>query len=100
VPANPREGRDPFFPESSRPYEDAAPTNKANNSINALAIHGVSYLHGRPMVIINNHTFAIGDEGDVQASGSRVRLRLIEIRKDAAVIEVNGLRRELTIPIK
>lgn len=94
MPANPREGRDPFFPESSRPYEEAlASTNRTEAS--AFTIKGMSYEHGHAMVIINNHTFAVGDEGDVVSGSSHVHLRLIEIRGDAAVIEVNGLRREI-----
>ena len=98
LPTNPREGRDPFFPESTRPYEEAAP--QTTNSAKALVVKGLSWEHGRAMVIINNHTFAIGDEGEVLASGGRVHLRLTELRKDAVVIEVNGSRRELTIPNK
>jgi len=98
MPTSPREGRDPFYPESTRPFEEAAPQN--TNVAKPLAVKGLSWEHGRAMVIINNHTFAIGDEGDVLTTGGRVHLRLTEIRKDAAVIEVNGLRRELNIPNK
>jgi len=98
MPTNPREGRDPFFPESTRPYEEAQPKNPT--SFAALAVKGISYEHGRAMVIINNHTFAVGDEGEVLTTGGRAHLRLVEIRKTAAVIEINGSRRELTIPNK
>lgn len=94
MPSSPSEGRDPFFPESHRPYDEAvAATNRTDAS--AITIKGLSYEHGHAMVIINNHTFAVGDEGDVVSGGGHVHLRLIEIRADAAVIEVNGLRREL-----
>ena len=96
MPTNPREGRDPFFPESTRPYEEAAPQHP-ETAMKALAVKGISWEHGRAMVIINNHTFAIGDEGEVLTPGGRVHLRLADIRRDAVVVEVNGSRRELTI---
>ncbi len=99
MPASPREGRDPFFPESPRPYEESvSATNRADAG--ALLIKGLSYEHGHAMVIINNHTFAVGDEGDVISAGSHVHLRLIEIGAHAAVVEINGLRREISTETK
>jgi hypothetical protein len=96
MPASAREGRDPFFPESSRPYESSMTvTNQPQTAV--LTVKGVSIEHGHAMVIINNHTFAVGDEGDVLAGGKQVHLRLVEIRAGMAVIEVHGARRELHI---
>lgn len=99
MPANPREGRDPFFPDSPRPYEDS-PGAKHPVTETSFAVKGLSIEHGRPMVIINNHTFALGDEGDVLTTAGRVHIRLAEIRAAAVVIEVNGTRREINIPAK
>ena len=42
------------------------------------------------MAIINNHTFAVGDEGDVITPSGRVHLRCIDIQPGTVVIEVNG----------
>jgi hypothetical protein len=99
MPANAREGRDPFFPESSRLYEEnVAVKHTIDNS--SFSIKGLSIEHGRAMVIINNHTFAPGDEGDVVIPGGRVHLRLIAIRTGVVIIEVNGTRRELNIAVK
>ena len=95
MPRSPSQGRDPFFPESLRPYDEAV-TSTNRTDAGAITIKGMSYEHGHAMVIINNHTFAVGDEGDVLSAGSHVHLRLIEIRANAAVIEVNGLRREIS----
>jgi hypothetical protein len=99
VPSAVREGRDPFFPESTRPYEDAVASKHTLDS-NSFAVKGLSIERGRAMVIINNHTFAVGDEGDVLTTGGRVHLRLVEIRPGIAVIEVNGSRRELSTAVK
>ncbi len=99
MPATVREGRDPFFPDSTHPYEDAVAA-KRTVEVNAFTVKGLSIEHGRSMVIINNHTFAVGDEGDVLTASGRVHLRCLEIQAGAVVIEVNGSRRELTIGVK
>lgn len=98
MPVSPREGRDPFFPESTRPYEEAKPANSVDES--SFVVKGLSVEHGHAMVIINNHTFAVGDEGDVLTSAGRVHLQLVAIRPTTAVIEVNGLRREINMGMK
>lgn len=97
MPASAREGRDPFFPESPRPYEEAVLTSTNRSDASALIFKGLSVERGHAMVIINNHTFAVGDEGDVRTAGGPVHLRLLEIRAGAAVVEVNGARREINI---
>jgi hypothetical protein len=99
MPATAHEGRDPFYPESARPYEENTTAKHAVDE-NSFSVKGLSYEHGHSMVIINNHTFAIGDEGDVLTAAGRVHIHLSEIRPNAVVIEVNGLRRELPIGLK
>ena len=102
IPASIREGRDPFFPESTRPFEAAAAASRASDATeaSALKVPGFSFTNGKRMVIINNHTFAVGDEGDVLTAGGRAHIRCLEIRNDAAIIEVNGRRRELSFSVK
>jgi len=99
MPMSAHDGRDPFFPESTRPYEENKPANSTLDE-NSFAVKGFSMEHGHAMVIINNHTFAIGDEGDVLTTVGRVHLHLVDIRANVAVIEVNGSRRELPIALK
>ena len=50
--------------------------------------------------IINNHTFAQGDEGDVLTSQGRVHLECIEIKANSVVIEYGGQRHELKFDAK
>jgi len=100
MPTGPRDGRDPFFPESVRPYEDAAPAKPHTVETISFVITGHSVEHGEEMVIINNHTFAVGDEGDVLTPAGRVHLRLLAIHGNAAEIEANGTRREINISTK
>lgn len=95
-PSSVRDGRDPFFPESTRPFEAlAAAAPRAGIEITSLVVKGFSKVHGRPMVIINNHSFMVGDEGDVLVAGGRAHLRCAEIRSDTVVVEVNGARHEI-----
>jgi preprotein translocase subunit YajC len=61
---------------------------------------GTSLEQGHRLAIINNHSFAVGDEGDVRTSSGRVHLRVISIGADTVVIEVNGTRREIKITDK
>lgn len=90
LPLNPQEGRDPFFPDSTRPYETAAAASPRTADITSLVVKGFSGTLGHRLVIINNHTFAAGDEGDVTTSTGRVHLRCIEIETDAVIVEVDG----------
>lgn len=99
MPASPREGRDPFFPESTRPYETAMVV-KHTVELNVFSVKGISIENGHPMAIINNHTFAVGDEGDVLTPSGRVHLRCTDIRAGTVEIEVNGVKRELIIVTK
>jgi len=95
LPSNPNEGRDPFFPDSTRPYENVTMAKTRMADISALAIRGFSGPVDHRLVIINNYTFAAGDEGDVTTSIGRLHLRCIEIRTNSVVIEVGGQRHEL-----
>src|ERR1017187_5885919 len=63
-PASSRDGRDPFYPESTRLVE-AAPVAPHTVGISSLRVPGISGTPGHYMAIINNHAFAVGDEGEV-----------------------------------
>lgn len=95
-PATPHDGRDPFFPDSLRPYEETHSATNAPARV-LLTVKGYSILNGHPMLIINNHSFGLGDDGDVIAGGRRVHLRLLDIRNGNAVIDVAGARQELRV---
>ena len=95
VPTNAGEGRDPFFPESSRVFQVAVISSKTVE-ISSLAVKGFYRDAKGALVIINNHTFAVGDEQDVLTSGGRVHIRCLEIRPNIVVIEINGQKHELT----
>jgi hypothetical protein len=88
-PAGPRDGRDPFFPESTRIVETSVPTTHTVE-ISSLKVPGIFGESGHLLAIINNHTFAAGDEGDVKTSAGTVHLRCLQIQTDHVIVEMNG----------
>ena len=95
IPSNPKEGCDPFFPNSNRAYEMVAAANTPAGNITSLVLKGFSGSQNHRLAIINNHTFAAGDTGDVITPEGRIHLRCIEIKTNSAVIEIGGQRHEL-----
>jgi hypothetical protein len=95
-PANPSEGRDPFFPYSIRPYQGAVtPGTHPTADVGALVIQGFSGATDHRLVIINNVTFAVDDDAEVSTSQGRIHIHCLEIGVNSAVIEANGQRHEL-----
>ncbi|MEI8288093.1 MAG: hypothetical protein WCH99_01360 [Verrucomicrobiota bacterium] len=98
IPANNKEGRDPFFPESPRLFEaTASTTNRSVIDANTLVCKGVLGTPGQFVAIINNHAFAVGDESEVKTAGGHAHIRCVDIRNNLVTVEINGQRRELNI---
>jgi hypothetical protein len=95
-PTSNRDGHDPFFPESNRIFDSQVAVAHATETVTTLTVKGFSVVRGRPMVIINNHSFMVGDEGDVLgAGGSRAHVHCLEIKNGTVIVELNGARHEL-----
>jgi len=90
MPTGPSEGRDPFFPNSTRPYEESI--SKRPVELTSLEIKGFSEINGRRYVIINNHTFAAGEEGDVITAEGRIHIRCLTVGTDSVLVESAGAR--------
>lgn len=90
IPANMKEGRDPFFPSSLYPYASAPVPGKTGGDLSSLVMQGVSGVPPHRLVIINNVTFGAGDDAEVRTPDGRVRIHCVEITADSAVIEANG----------
>lgn len=94
VPANPLQGRDPFFPNSTRlagiPVVQRQPAPAV-----ALVYNGLSGTPDHKLAIISGHTFAEGETAEVNTSDGRIKVHCVEIKGDSVVVEVNGQRREL-----
>ena len=99
-PASPKEGRDPFFPSSQRPYTSAVVPTTSTKDLSMLMLQGMSGSPTHRLVIINNVTFAVGDDAEVITSQGRIRIRCVQITGNAVMIEANGERHELHYGLK
>jgi hypothetical protein len=95
IPKNPKDGRDPFFPNSTRPYEIVEAARPHIGDVSALVLKGISGPPDRRLVIINNHTFAVGDEANLVTPQGPIHIRCLEIKDSSVVIESSGQRHEL-----
>ena len=93
------EGRDPFFPESTRVFQAVMleSPGRSKVEISSLAVKGYYRDAKGAFVIINNHTFTVGDEGDVLTTGGRIHLKCVDVLPNAVVIEFNGSMHQLPI---
>jgi hypothetical protein len=90
MPTSPSEGRDPFFPNSTRPYEENRSHVRHQADLTSLEIKGFSEIAGQRYVIINNHTFGAGDEGDVITPEGRIHIRCLSVGNDTVLVESGG----------
>jgi hypothetical protein len=95
MPANPKEGRDPFFPNSTRPYETVLAARPQTGNVSSLVLRGISGPPNHRLAIINSHTFGVGDEASLVTSQGPVHIRCVEIKANSVVIESSGQRHEL-----
>ena len=89
LPVNSAEGRDPFYPESTRAMESEA-ANSHTVEITALKVPGISGTPGHYLAIINTHTFSVGEEGDVKTASGPVHIRCLDIQPSGITVEING----------
>jgi hypothetical protein len=102
IPTNSAEGKDPFFPLSTRltpppPVVTPTTTNIAPAVVQLvqLDLKGISGALNHRLAIINNQTFEVGEEGEVAVNPGRVRVVCKEIKDDSVVVLVNGQERTL-----
>lgn len=96
------EGRDPFFPDSTRVYQAVMleSPNRTKADVSSLVVKGINRDAKGAFVIINNHTFTVGDEGDVLTPGGRIHLKCVAVLPNAVVIESGGVLHQLPINLK
>lgn len=100
APKTPQEGRDPFFPNSMRVYGLGTVPVAKTNVVKAaappqLVLKALAGTGERRFATINNRVFGAGEEGEVNAAGSRVKLRCLEIHEDMVLVEAGGVRQQL-----
>jgi hypothetical protein len=92
LPNSPKEGRDPFFPNSLRPYASTVIPSAPTTDLSSLVMQSTLGTADHPLVVINNVTFAVGDDAEVTTPQGRIRIHCVAITADAAVIEAAGQR--------
>jgi hypothetical protein len=97
IPTNHKEGRDPFFPNST--IANSAPVARTNPTV-ALAptkmiLMGISGTPQKRLAIINGRTFEKGEEEEIPSVNGKVKVRCLEIKEETVIISVNGERQEL-----
>jgi len=97
VPTSPKEGRNPFFPQSVAVASAVAPKNGAAVDVSGFVLNGITSPPKRT-AMINGRTFEAGEEGELRLpSGAKVLIKCEQIGSDSTVILVNGVRRELRL---
>jgi hypothetical protein len=87
-------GKDPFFPNSGR--LKANPVIKTNIALPhgelpaGMVLKGISGTKDKPLAIINNYTFAEGEEADLRVGLGVYRVKVIEIKERSVMVSVNG----------
>jgi hypothetical protein len=100
IPSRKEDGRDPFFPQSTRLFasqQPVVPTEKNAKPIEVpLTLTGIIPLK---LAMVNGRTFEQGEEGEVNANGVRKKIRCIKITSESAIVELlpEGERRELKL---
>jgi hypothetical protein len=95
-------GKDPFFPNRRHGTTMVIDTNKPIPTVNtdALFLKGFTGTADRRIALINNQTFAKGEEGEVKLGSGKVKIRVVEIKDKSVIIEIEGQseRKELVLP--
>jgi hypothetical protein len=95
IPASSKEGRNPFFPNST-PVAPVVPPKEASQiDPSVFNLNGITSPPKRT-AMINGRTFEPGESGEVKlANGSKIMIKCEEVRADSAIISVGGQRKEL-----
>ncbi|MGA2852952.1 MAG: hypothetical protein ABSE90_02305 [Verrucomicrobiota bacterium] len=101
-PKNATQGRDPFFTASTRIF-DNNPDNQSKNpgpSLTDLTLKSILGNSPHAFAVINNHTFAPGDEGDViTQNGRRLHIRCVDIDTKAVTVTVEAGGASVTLTL-
>jgi hypothetical protein len=56
-----------------------------------LVLKGITGTPERRIVLINNMTFANGEEAEVRAGSGKVKIRVMEIREKSVLVSIEGV---------
>ena len=98
IPAQPADGRNPFFPQSTVQVVVVQKPSKENPIESfSFVLNGITSPPKRT-AMINGRTLEPGEEGEVRMpGGGKILIKCEEIKADSAIITVGGQRRELRL---
>ena len=95
-------GKDPFFPNRQRGVVVRQPTDPAPKEPDwkALQLRGITGVGDQRFALINNLTFAKGEEGDVKVKNGKIKIRVLEVKERSVIIQIDGRtdQKELILP--
>jgi hypothetical protein len=100
IPTNPQDGKDPFYPLSTRLFPRAvivASSQTAAVPVVELQLKSLSGVPGHRFAIINNHTFEVGEEAELMTNLGRARVRCLDIKDDSVLVLVGAEQRVLKL---
>jgi hypothetical protein len=85
------QGRDPFFPNSTRrQHRPAIPDLPAVVGPTSLVLFGITGPPERRIALINNQTFLAGEENRVRIPGGSSIVKCEEIRERSVIVTIQG----------
>lgn len=100
IPRKVTEGKDPFFPNSTRVYgADVTAKPEATQIAPDLALKGISGTPEQPLAIINTTTCTTGELAEIITKSGRMRVQCVEINmaKGTVLLQIGAERRELRL---
>jgi hypothetical protein len=99
IPTTPQQGRDPFYPSSTRLFASVVISAAKQPVVIAieLQLKALSGAPGHRLAINNNHTFKSGEEGDVTTNAGHARVRCLQVNEDSVLVLVGGEQRVLRL---
>jgi hypothetical protein len=63
-------------------------------------LRGITGVGDQRFALINNLTFAKGEEGDVKVKNGKIKIRVLEVKERSVVIQIDGRtdQKELILP--
>jgi hypothetical protein len=101
---NDASGVDPFFPNSTRrkTQSNSVDPKKVPAGVGALQLKGIMGPPDKRIALINNLTFAKGEEQDVRVPTGTLKIKCVDIRLKSVVVTLEGQAQEheLNLPEK
>lgn len=101
VPRKVAEGKDPFFPNSSRVYgvDATAKPGTKPQVVADIVLRGISGTAEEPLAIINTTTCTTGETAEIITKNSRLKIQCLEINMAAGTVllQIGAERRELRL---